>query len=137
MAPTSSVGARPTDRRAHCSFRFLKNVATGASSGMLGALVASPFYLAKTRLQAAGGGTGAVSHNYRGIWDVLQSVYGAGGVRGLFAGASAAQLRIAFGSGAQLSTYDLSKRVVTNAGVPEGWQSTVRRRACSGAASPG
>jgi solute carrier family 25 protein 34/35 len=74
----------------------------GLTSGALGALIASPLGLAKTRLQA---------HNtkYTGFNDVVGSVYKQDGVKGLWRGAKASALRVAIGSGFQLSTYDLVK----------------------------
>lgn len=111
---------------------YLVNALSGAASGMMGALFASPVYLAKTRLQAQGGGTGAVQHTYTGIWNVLSNVVKQRGLFGLYEGASAAMTRVAFGSGAQLATYDFSRRVVDRLTGVSGFPKVIMSAAVSG-----
>lgn len=63
-----------TDDMGDQRVRYAANALFGAVSGMMGALFASPVYLAKTRLQSQGGGIGAVQHRYNGMAHVLTSV---------------------------------------------------------------
>jgi solute carrier family 25 protein 34/35 len=89
------------------------NIASGASSGILGAILGSPFFLVKTRLQSFSPflpvGT---QHQYRNAWDGLRQIYGAEGVRGLWRGVGPAMVRTGFGSSVQLPTYFFAKRVL-------------------------
>ena len=112
-----------------------RSVAAGSTSGVLGALCGSPFFLIKVRLQVqsglsqqlqAGGAVGGVGgaggaapvlpvghqHQYRGALSGLLQVWRAEGVRGLYRGATAAMLRVGVGSGVQLSTYDRVKALI-------------------------
>lgn len=90
------------------------NVAAGLLAGAAGAVVASPFFLIKTRMQsynnslATGSVVGQQTH-YRGIMDGLSKIYSAEGVRGLFRGMDAAILRTGLGSAAQLPIYNYAK----------------------------
>jgi len=87
------------------------NIVSGASSGILGAIAGSPFFLVKTRLQSFSPflpvGT---QHQYRNAWDGLRQIYSAEGVRGLYRGVWPAMVRTGFGSSVQLPTYFLAKR---------------------------
>lgn len=87
------------------------NIFSGASSGILGAAVGSPFFLVKTRLQSYSPflpvGT---QHNYRGAIDGFRSIYRAEGLKGWYRGAGAAMIRTGFGSSVQLPTYFFAKR---------------------------
>jgi solute carrier family 25 protein 34/35 len=89
------------------------NVAAGAAAGAMGAVVSSPFFLIKTRLQAQSaapeGHKVGVQHNYSGVMDGLRKVHRDRGVRGLFHGCKAAVWRTTVGSAAQLATYDKIK----------------------------
>lgn len=87
------------------------NVATGIVTGVIGSVASSPFYLLKTRMQSFSEQVkvGQQSH-YTSIWQGLKSVYGEGGIRGLFRGSNAAILRTAVGSGAQLPAYYFAKQ---------------------------
>lgn len=93
----------------HQSFGI--NIFSGASSGILGAMAGSPFFLVKTRLQSYSPflpvGT---QHHYRGAWDGLSSIYRAEGVKGLYRGVVPAMVRTGFGSSVQLPTYFFAKR---------------------------
>lgn len=93
----------------------------------------APSSSTQTRLQASGGGTGAVQRRYTGAWDVLRSAYAQGGVSGLYQGAGAAMIRVAMGSGVQLAIYDWAKATVASLGVPPGLLTTVGSAAVSGA----
>lgn len=97
----------------------LKNIASGATSGVLGAIVGSPFFLIKVRLQvqskaAASSQTVGYQHSYKGAFSGLLEIARAEGIRGLYRGASAAMLRVGTGSAIQLSTYDATKAFVVS-----------------------
>ncbi|PSK43115.1 Mitochondrial oxaloacetate transport protein [Elsinoe australis] len=87
------------------------NIFAGASSGILGAMAGSPFFLVKTRLQSYSPflpvGT---QHHYKGAWDGLTQIYKAEGVKGLYRGVVPAMIRTGFGSSVQLPTYFFAKR---------------------------
>lgn len=87
------------------------NVFAGASSGVLGAMVGSPFFLVKTRLQSYSPflpvGT---QHNYRNAIDGFQKIHRTEGIKGLYRGTGAAMLRTGIGSSVQLPTYFFAKR---------------------------
>lgn len=89
------------------------NIASGASSGILGALLGSPFFLVKTRLQSFSPflpvGT---QHQYNGAVDGMSQVYRAEGIRGLWRGVLPAMVRTGFGSSVQLPTYFFAKRLL-------------------------
>ncbi|KAK4631169.1 Mitochondrial oxaloacetate transport protein [Fulvia fulva] len=89
------------------------NIASGASSGILGALLGSPFFLVKTRLQSFSPflpvGT---QHHYRNAADGMRQIYGAEGIKGLWRGVGPAMVRTGFGSSVQLPTYFFAKRLL-------------------------
>ncbi|KAK0101084.1 Mitochondrial oxaloacetate carrier protein [Cadophora gregata] len=89
------------------------NVFSGALSGIIGAVLGSPFFLVKTRMQTysrvAPMGTQYV---YKSTWDALRRVYRVEGLRGLYRGCDAAILRTGVGSSAQLPCYYAAKRVL-------------------------
>ena len=87
------------------------NVFAGASSGILGAMAGSPFFLIKTRLQSYSPflpvGT---QHNYKNALDGVRQIYSAEGIRGLYRGMGASMVRTGAGSSVQLPTYFFAKR---------------------------
>ncbi|KJX95087.1 mitochondrial oxaloacetate transport protein [Zymoseptoria brevis] len=89
------------------------NIASGASSGILGAFLGSPFFLVKTRLQSFSPflpvGT---QHQYRNAADGLSQIYRSEGIRGLWRGVGPAMVRTGFGSSVQLPTYFFAKRLL-------------------------
>ncbi|KAL9533428.1 Mitochondrial citrate transporter E [Sphaerulina musiva] len=89
------------------------NIASGASSGILGAFLGSPFFLVKTRLQSFSPflpvGT---QHQYRSAADGMRQIYCAEGIRGLWRGVGPAMVRTGFGSSVQLPTYFFAKRLL-------------------------
>ena len=98
------------------------NMFCGASSGILGAMAGSPFFLVKTRLQSYSPflpvGT---QHKYRNAIDGTTQIFRAEGVRGLYRGVGAAMIRTGFGSSVQLPTYFFAKRrLVKHLGMQEG-----------------
>ncbi|KAK5136984.1 hypothetical protein LTR08_001491 [Meristemomyces frigidus] len=110
------------------------NIASGATSGILGAAAGSPFFLVKTRLQSFSPflpvGT---QHNYTTAWDGLSKIYSAEGVRGLYRGIGPAMIRTGFGSSVQLPTYFLAKRQLQkHTSLAEGPALHLLSSACSG-----
>ncbi|PNS19372.1 Mitochondrial oxaloacetate transport protein [Sphaceloma murrayae] len=98
------------------------NIFAGASSGILGAMAGSPFFLVKTRLQSYSPflpvGT---QHHYKGAADGLSQIYNSEGVKGLYRGVVPAMIRTGFGSSVQLPTYFFAKRrLVKHLGMEEG-----------------
>lgn len=95
----------------------LINVCSGATAGVVGAFVGSPFFLIKTRLQSSGGLVGH-QHAPSGLFSGLYSVYKQGGLRGLWRGADASMLRTMVGSAVQLTTYDFCKTKIAASCMP-------------------
>jgi solute carrier family 25 protein 34/35 len=98
------------------------NIVAGASSGILGAFLGSPFFLVKTRLQSYSPflpvGT---QHQYRNAADGLSQIWRSEGIRGLWRGVGPAMVRTGFGSSVQLPTYFFAKRMLTtHAGLSDG-----------------
>jgi solute carrier family 25 protein 34/35 len=98
------------------------NIFSGATSGILGAMAGSPFFLVKTRLQSYSPflpvGT---QHKYKGAVDGLSSIYKSEGIKGLYRGVLPAMVRTGFGSSVQLPTYFLAKRSLQkHLGVKDG-----------------
>ncbi|KAI8824967.1 mitochondrial carrier domain-containing protein [Fimicolochytrium jonesii] len=93
----------------------------GATSGVLGASIASPLYLVKTRMQsyttAKNAAVGA-QHSYvqQGTISALRRIYSGEGIRGLWRGADAAMLRTGVGSAVQLSSYESFKNILARSG---------------------
>jgi len=99
-------------------------VVCGASSGIIGAVIASPLYLVKNRLQAESAHFRvAESHGYSSLWDGLRKVWRREGMAGLFRGLDGAVPRVAVGSAVQLSTYDGFR----HASVEWGWSSHLQQ----------
>jgi len=91
-----------------------KCMLAAALSGCTGAVVASPFYLLKTQLQAQSSAHIAVGtqHNITSINGALRSIYQQNGVTGLWRGSSAAMVRVTIGSSIQLSTFSKIKDTI-------------------------
>lgn len=89
---------------------FSLQVAAASITGLGGAIVGSPIFLIKCRLQVASNVSHHSSvghqHRYKGLADGLSQVYRSEGVRGLFRGVMAAIPRLVVGSAGQLATYD-------------------------------
>lgn len=89
------------------------NVLAGAVSGIAGAVIASPFFLVKTRMQSFSKAV-AVEHvgqqtYYKSTSDGLLRIFRAEGIRGLYRGMDAAIIRTGAGSSAQLPVYNMTK----------------------------
>ena len=91
------------------------NIVSGASSGILGAIAGSPFFLIKTRQQSFSPSLPVgTQHEYRGALDGLSSIYRNEGVKGLYRGLFPAIVRTGFGSSVQLPSYFFAKRQLQN-----------------------
>ena len=70
-----------------------------------------PLSLVKVRSQTQGSHVGK-QYSYRGIWHGLNSIYQQeGGLKGLFAGSWASQLRVGIGSATQLASYKRARSI--------------------------
>jgi solute carrier family 25 protein 34/35 len=110
------------------------NIFSGASSGILGAIGGSPFFLVKTRLQSYSPflpvGT---QHHYKGAVDGMKQIYSHEGVKGLYRGVGPAIIRTGFGSSVQLPTYFFAKRrLVKHFGMEEGMPLHIASSTASG-----
>lgn len=89
------------------------NVVGGAVAGAVGAVVASPLNLLKTRQQAWSPSLQPVmraQHPVRPLLQSLSDLYARGRFRALWHGASSAAMRTGVGSAVQLASYDAFKR---------------------------
>ncbi|ORY00080.1 mitochondrial carrier [Basidiobolus meristosporus CBS 931.73] len=100
-----------------------KRVIVGSICGAMGAVSCNPFELAKTRLQAAVKSSGAAhvgyQHGYSGLSDALVSVIKRDGIVGLYRGSMMSMARSLVGSGANMSTYSLSKEYMLRKGYED------------------
>lgn len=86
-----------------------QNVIASGIAGVLGAVVASPLYLIKVRLQASTKMNNIAvgyQHNYSGTLEGFMDTIRKEGVRGLWRGAEGQVLRVGSGSAVQISTYE-------------------------------
>jgi len=88
------------------------NVIAGAMSGIAGAIVGSPLFLIKTRMQSYSGGKsiaiGEQTH-YKNFIDGFGKIIKTDGIKGLFRGVDAAIIRTGMGSSVQLPIYNYVK----------------------------
>ncbi|KAL6464143.1 hypothetical protein MHYP_G00285340 [Metynnis hypsauchen] len=93
-----------------------KSTASGALSGVVGAVMGSPIYLVKTHLQSQSTSTIAVGHQYqhRGMMHALVAIHRQHGIVGLWRGSSAAVPRVSVGSAAQLCTFSTCREFITD-----------------------
>jgi solute carrier family 25, member 34/35 len=110
------------------------NMISGASSGVMGACLGSPFFLVKTRLQSYSPifpvGT---QHVYNGALDAFRHIWKEGGVRGLYRGLDAAAVRTGMGSSVQLPVYNWAKKTIEKYNlIVDGPAKHVAASACSG-----
>ncbi|KAK6465796.1 mitochondrial oxaloacetate carrier protein [Scheffersomyces coipomensis] len=101
------------------------NVSSGFISGSAGAILGSPFFLIKTRMQSYSKAGSEAAHHvgqqtyYKGVWDGLSKVYKAEGIKGLYRGVDAAVLRTGAGSSAQLPVYTYTKNFLLKNNIAE------------------
>jgi len=99
--------------------KLTARLGAGMTAGVLGACIAQPFYLVKSRLQSAATGSfrAVQSYDYKGPMDGLaRIVRDDGGFAALFRGWDAAALRLGAGSAAQLTSYVMFKERVAEFG---------------------
>ncbi|CCE89559.1 Oac1p TDEL_0A02270 [Torulaspora delbrueckii] len=91
------------------------NVVSGAASGIIGAVLGSPLFLVKTRLQSYSDVVkiGEQTH-YTGVWNGLKTIFQKEGFMGLYRGVDAAILRTGAGSSVQLPIYNTAKHFLLN-----------------------
>jgi len=96
-----------------------KAMGVGAASGLIAAVVSNPFFLLKTRFQAAGGEHTAVGHQYSygSLTEAVRDIHATEGATGFFKGLPAFATRVVVASSVQLSTYDLVKARLVAAGL--------------------
>jgi len=89
------------------------SVFSGPLSGVIGAMLGSPFFLVKTRMQTyskvAPMGT---QHVYTSTWNGLKKIYRSEGLKGLYRGCDAAIVRTGIGSSAKLPCYYAAQKVL-------------------------
>lgn len=103
------------DEESHKVQNVTINVVSGATSGIIGAILGSPLFLVKTRLQSYSDviKIGEQTH-YSGVWNGLKTIYTKEGFKGLFRGVDAAILRTGAGSSVQLPIYNTAKHFLLN-----------------------
>lgn len=92
--------------------RWLKSLGLAGCSGACGAVVSNPFFIVKTRLQAASVDPALAVGEHRemrGVLGCLADIYRSDGISGYWRGVSSFTLRVVAASAAQLSTYDAAK----------------------------
>ncbi|KAL4707403.1 hypothetical protein ACJJTC_008588 [Scirpophaga incertulas] len=91
-------------------------------SGVMSGITGNPASVLKTRIQAAAHPSIAVGrqHRYRGMWDGCIQIYKTEGIKGFFAGVNATCVRLAIGSGAQLTSFTTAKETLKHHGLFEG-----------------
>lgn len=83
--------------------------AMGAASGCMAAVASNPFFLLKTRFQAAGSEDVRHQHKYTSLRAAFMDIGRTEGLRGYYRGISVFIPRVAAASSTQLSTYDTIK----------------------------
>ncbi|KAM9440355.1 solute carrier family 25 member 35 [Clarias gariepinus] len=111
-AAIESAGYIHTDGRVNTG----RSSAAGAASGVVAAFVGSPIYLVKTHLQSQSMSSIAVGHQYKhqGMMHALSVIHREHGIMGLWRGSSAALPRVSVGSASQLSTFSITKEILTD-----------------------
>lgn len=95
------------------------NLAAGATSGMCGAFLGSPFFSVKVRQQTMFCQTAQASQR-PSSWAVAKEMVRGEGFSSLYRGVPAAMLRMGMGGAVQLATYDQSKHWALQAGFRDG-----------------
>jgi len=104
----------------------------GISAGALSGSVASPFYMLKTQQQSLSSIQVGNQHSESntGMFRFFKSQVQKGGITALYRGTSSQILRVAVGSGSQLTSFTYTKRFV-NATMPDGhWFVATATSAC-------
>ncbi|XP_065173330.1 solute carrier family 25 member 35-like [Atheta coriaria] len=94
---------------------FWRSALASAATGAAGAFFGSPLFLIKTQLQSQAAKQIAVGHQHHhtGTLVALKQIYHTYGVKGLWRGGYGTMLRAVFGSSAQLTSFAMSKDVLS------------------------
>ncbi|XP_077296959.1 solute carrier family 25 member 35-like [Arctopsyche grandis] len=97
----------------------LKSCFYGSAAGIVGAFIASPFYLIKTHMQSSSHETIAVGHQYKysGSLDAFRVIFRKDGLKGLWRGVESSVPRAGVGSAVQLTTFTRSKDILKSNGI--------------------
>ncbi|KAK6536463.1 Mitochondrial oxaloacetate carrier protein [Arthrobotrys megalospora] len=112
------------------------NVFAGATSGIMGGIAGSPFFLFKTRLQSYSPAFPVgTQHPYKNFVEAARTIYSSEGFKGLYRGVTSAVVRTGAGSSVQLPTYFFAKRQIEKYGLmEEGPLKHIAASSCSGVA---
>ncbi|XP_055697789.1 solute carrier family 25 member 35-like [Phlebotomus papatasi] len=93
---------------------FGRNLFWGATGGLAGAVLSSPFFMIKTHLQSQAVKAIAVGHqhSHTGMSHAFKEIYRAHGFSGLYRGVLATIPRAILGSGGQLATFGVTKDMI-------------------------
>lgn len=106
-------------------------VVNGIIAGVTGATVASPFYQIKIQVQLSGSPYGLTKRPSLSVSSVAFKLW-RGGVRDIFAGVQAAQIRMGVLSATQLSANDFAAKKLPEFGVPSGLPNVLAASLSSG-----
>ncbi|KAK9378315.1 mitochondrial carrier domain-containing protein [Kockiozyma suomiensis] len=109
------------------------NVFSGATSGIMGAIAGSPFFLVKTRMQSYSPvfQVGTQTH-YTSLLNGLSSIYKSEGFSGLYRGCGSAIMRTGAGSSVQLPIYNWCKHTLETYNLAQGTSQHLLSSAMSG-----
>ncbi|XP_055696657.1 solute carrier family 25 member 35-like [Lutzomyia longipalpis] len=93
---------------------FARNLFWGATGGVAGAVLSSPFFMIKTHLQSQAAKAIAVGHQHKhtGMSHAFAEIYRAHGFSGLYRGVLVTIPRAILGSGGQLATFGVTKDMI-------------------------
>ncbi|ODQ65246.1 mitochondrial carrier [Nadsonia fulvescens var. elongata DSM 6958] len=113
VALTRAVKGDDFDYHIATSSPVYINALAGCASGVMGAIIGSPFYLIKTKQQSYSPvfKVGDQTH-YRNFVHGIRTIYGTEGFRGLYRGLDAAIIRTGAGSSVQLPIYNAAKYAI-------------------------
>lgn len=105
------------------STNTLKSLFYGSAAGMLGAFIASPFYLIKTQQQSSSNAAIAVGYqyNYSSSREAIRTIFMKDGFRGLWRGVESALPRAGVGSAVQLTMFTRCKDVLKKHNILTGY----------------
>jgi solute carrier family 25 protein 34/35 len=117
---------------------FFTSFLLAGGASFVGAVVSSPFWLIKTRMQAQSDSKllSAVGyqHKYSSFTDALVTIYRENGVAGLFKNVEANVIRLMVSGSVQLAAYETSKGQLLKWGYAEGIKTHVIASLVTGAA---
>lgn len=103
-----------TPNRQSQQFSTAEYALAGFISAIPQTFVAAPVERAKVLLQIQG--QGGSEQKYKGVFDVVRSLYREGGIRSIFRGTGATLARDGPGSAAYFAAYEVTKKALTPAG---------------------